>query len=49
MENSKKPQPKVWVKIPENLASMSDEEMRIFAESLWLVMTTKIGSDYEER
>lgn len=49
MEDPKKHQPKMWFKIPENFALMSDEEMKVFAQSIWLEMTIKLGEDNEER
>lgn len=49
MENSEEPQPNLWFKIPENLAFMTDEELRVFAESLWLEINIKLGEDYEQR
>lgn len=49
MRDFKQPKQKMWFEIPENLALMSDEEMRVFTESLWLEMNIEQRDDYEEK
>lgn len=49
MQDRKEPSQKVWFRIPENFALMSDEEIRMFAESLWLEVNNKLKEDHEER
>jgi hypothetical protein len=49
MRDFEEPKQKLWFKIPENIALMSDEEMRVFTESLWLHVNIEQRDDYEER
>ena len=44
MNNERKSQPKIWIQIPENFSSMSDEEIDSFSRSLWQEITQQLGS-----
>ena len=47
MSKERKSQLKIWIQIPENLSSMSDEEIESFAQTLWQKITQRLGDDHE--
>ena len=47
MSNEKRPQPILWFQIRENLATMDDEEIDAFAQSLWQEITQELGDAHE--
>ena len=47
MNKERKSQPKIWIQIPENFSSMSDEEINSFTQSLWEEITQRLGDAHE--
>ena len=47
MNYEKKSQSRIWIQIPENFSSMSDEEINDFTQSLWEEITQRLGAANE--
>ena len=47
MNNEKKSQSRMWIQIPENFLSMSDEDIDRFTLSIWQEITQQLGGDHE--
>lgn len=47
MSKERKSKPKIWIQIPENLSSMSDEEIESFSRTVWQEITQRLRDDHE--
>jgi hypothetical protein len=47
MNKENKVHPKIWIQIPENFYSMSDEEIESFIQSLWEEIKVRLGDARE--
>ena len=47
MDNEKKSQSRLWIQIPENFSSMSDEDIDSFTQSIWQKITYELGGAHE--